>query len=198
MKLIEQKEFFERLDQGLSFQEWLNGIGKNDLKEKIQIQYEHSAFLKDEIRKQLKSLTYKTYLLVILAEWCGDCHRNVPILVHIAEASPNVELKLYIKEQNMDLIKTTNGGEKIPYVIFYGQDGHHMDTWVERPTIAYEMLAQLYESIGFEKNNPKIGEGWRKIFSENQEKFYNAVAKEIMDKIIRANAIQGTSFRINS
>ena len=102
---------------------------------------------------------YKIYIVAIIAEWCGDCHRVIPVLDQIANSSDKIELRFLDKETNMDLVKTTNGGEKIPIVMYYSQDGHHIANWIERPTIAYKQLAEMYNQVGF-NDKDKIIEGW--------------------------------------
>ncbi|MFX0139616.1 MAG: thioredoxin family protein [Candidatus Hodarchaeota archaeon] len=185
------------LTRGITFQDWLDNIKIDTNKELVQKHYSQTFYLKDLIQKELADINYEIYILAIIAEWCGDCHRNVPVLAHIAETIPKINLKLLIKEQNLDLLTTTNGGEKIPYVLFYGKDGYHITTWVERPTIAYKKLAELYRRVGFD-DKPKISEGWREIFSEHQNEFYQATTKEIIEILSRINAIQGTGKRINT
>ncbi|MHA2226852.1 MAG: thioredoxin family protein [Candidatus Hodarchaeales archaeon] len=198
VKIIERNNFFEKFnEQGLTFDSWLDSIEKENNKELIQQHFSQSTYLKNTIQSKLAETQYKINIMAIIAEWCGDCRMNIPIIAHIADSSPKIELKLLIKEQNMELVKTTNGGEKIPQVLFYGEDGHHITTWVERPTIAYKRLTELYQQVGFEDAS-KISKGWRKIFKECQNEFYQAVANEIISIIDRINGIQGTSRRINT
>ena len=40
----------------------------------------------------------------MLAEnWCGDVHRNSPLIARIAEAMPGCELRVLFRDQNLDL-----------------------------------------------------------------------------------------------
>ena len=199
MKILEGQEFFDAFNSsGLTFDTWLAKIEKSENREKLQNHSGESQFLRDELKNQLKNLKYKTYIMAIVADWCGDCQTYSPVLAHVAQSSPQIEMTFFIKEQNMELLKKINGGEKIPYTLFYSQDGYHIETWVERPTSTYQLMSQCRESFGFSDDiAPKFYEEYRTKFSENKKKYYNDAADEIVQKIIRSDAIQGTSKRIN-
>ena len=197
MKILEQEEFFNVYEKkGLTFQEWLDHFTDNDKLRRTKTIYEETASLVNLITEKLKQLRYKAYIMTIVADWCGDCHNNVPILARIAEQSPNIELKLLIKEKHMNLVLKTNGGEKIPLALIYGQDGYMVDSWVERSTEQYLLVGGLREKYGFESNE-KLYEEYRKLFSERKEELRRSTAIEIIDIIHRVEAIQSTSSRIN-
>ena len=83
--------------------------------------------------------------------------------------------------------------------MFYSQDGYLVDTWIERPTIVYQLYAKLRKEYGFTPENKEIFlKEYRKAFLKDQETFYRAAADELSQKICRVNAIQGTSARINT
>lgn len=199
MKILEGQDFFDTYtSSGLTFNSWLAKIEKSENKEKISSHSRESEFLCDELSNQLKVLKYKTYIIAVVADWCGDCQTYSPVLEHIAQSSPLIELRFFVKEQNIDLLKKTNGGEKIPYTLLYSTDGYHIETWVERPLSAYQLNAHIRESFGFNDDvSPKFYEEYRKRFSEDKKKFYKDAADEIIQKIIRTDTIQATSKRIN-
>ncbi len=198
MKILQQQEFYRVFtEQGVSYQSWLGTIEKESNKKKIQVHFQNSLTLKEFIGIKMPELQYQIHILAFIAEWCGDCHRNIPILVHVAESEPRIELKFLDRDKNTNLVNLTNGGKKIPYVLFYGQDGFLIDMWVERPTLAYKKLAEMYREVGFE-DEAKVSEGWLNIFTEHQNEFYREAINEIITIIDRINVIQGTSRRINT
>lgn len=51
-------------------------------------------------------------LLVITEDWCGDASNTVPILARLAEAAPNLDIRLVKRDENPDLMDAhlTDGG----------------------------------------------------------------------------------------
>jgi len=40
----------------------------------------------------------------MLAEnWCGDVHRNSPLIARIVESIPGAELRVFLRDQNLDI-----------------------------------------------------------------------------------------------
>ena len=71
----------------------------------------------------------------MLAEnWCGDVHRNSPLLAHVCEAMPNCELQVFLRDQNLDLtdLFLNNGYRSIPVVVFFDKDWNEVGRWIER------------------------------------------------------------------
>jgi hypothetical protein len=71
----------------------------------------------------------------MLAEnWCGDVHRNSPLIAHIVEAMPGAELRVFLRDQNADLRDTflNNGYQSIPVVVFFDKDWNEIGRWLER------------------------------------------------------------------
>lgn len=197
MKIIEQEEFFKTFNEkGMTYDQWLKTFEKEENKEKITKQFQDSEFLRESCRIKLQELNYKQYLLVIVADWCGDCHRNAPILEHIAKSSEHLELRFLKKEDNLDLLIKSNNGEKIPYVMFYSPDGYFVDNWAER---SYETHKLLSES--FKKSNYEINEEFFKSYTETVEKekqmIYQSNCDELVHLVLKVNAILGTSKRLN-
>jgi hypothetical protein len=65
----------------------------------------------------------------MLAEnWCGDA-RNSPLLAHICEAMPNGDLRVFFRDQNLDItdLYLNNGYRSIPVIVFdanWNEIGH--------------------------------------------------------------------------
>ncbi len=196
--IIEGKEFFERFAKGFSFQDWLEKLD-NVSKDKVSRYFEKIQMIViSEFRKNL-SCDYKINILALVDSNCWDCQFYIPVLQRLSENTPNIDLRLLDIHDNTDIHLSTNGGKKSPYVMFYSTDGYLIDTWIERPTIVYQLYARLRKEYGFDDNNKEIFlKEYRKAFLKDQETFYRAAAEELTQKISRANAIQGTSKRINS
>jgi hypothetical protein len=149
-----------------------------------------------EFRTRL-TCQYRINILALVLDGCWDCQFYIPVLQRLAENNPFIDFRILRAGEHSDIHLPSNGGKKSPYVMFYSQDGYYIDNWVERPTIVYSLYANLRKDFGFENKDLFIKE-YRKAFLKDQETFYRAAAEELSQKICRANAIQGTSKRINS
>lgn len=72
-----------------------------------------------EFTKQLKDLKGDYLWLVISEGWCGDAAQLVPIFHKMAELSPNIEMKIALRDDNDALMNLflTNGARSIPKLI---------------------------------------------------------------------------------
>lgn len=72
-----------------------------------------------EFVEQLKVLKGDYLWLVISEGWCGDAAQLVPIFHKMAELSPNIEMKIALRDDNNALMNLflTNGARSIPKLI---------------------------------------------------------------------------------
>lgn len=75
------------------------------------------------------------HLLVLNADWCGDSVNTVPYVARLAEAAPNVELRLLDRDENLDLMDAhlTGGSRSIPRVIVLDSQFRDCGSWGPRP-----------------------------------------------------------------
>jgi len=101
------EEFF---DSGKAFDEFLKDATEDEAK-RFQRYYDKSAerFTADQFRIDVD---YLINLLVAATPWCWDSQTNLPILVHIANNSPNINLKIFNKDEYPFLVTKVNNGEK--------------------------------------------------------------------------------------
>ncbi|MGZ5431701.1 MAG: thioredoxin family protein, partial [Thermoanaerobaculia bacterium] len=64
------------------------------------------AVLTDEERKFFSGVTGVKYCMMLAENWCGDVHRNSPLIAHICEAMPGCELRVFLRDANPDLRDT--------------------------------------------------------------------------------------------
>lgn len=197
MRIIQQEEFFTTFNtKAWTFKEWLDTFEKEESREKTMTHFIDSEFLVDYAKPKLQELTYKQHILAVVADWCGDCHRGAPVLEHINQASEFLDLKFLKKEDNLDLILPTNGSEKIPYVMFYSQDGFISGNWAERSYDLYKMITESSKEFNYEKNEAFFT-AYRKKLDDHKDLTYQTIADELIHEILKVNAIQGSSGRIN-
>lgn len=76
------------------------------------------------------------YLLVLVEDWCGDAVNTVPAIAALAEAAPNLELRVLQRDSNLDLMDThlTDGARSIPVVMVLNETFEEVGCWGPRPT----------------------------------------------------------------
>jgi hypothetical protein len=88
--------------------------------------------------------------LVLTEGWCGDAAQSLPILNKIASYTANIDLKIVLRDENLDLMDLflTNGGRSIPKLIVLDKDNNVLDFWGPRSTIATKMVTDYKEKNG--------------------------------------------------
>ena len=101
------------------------------------------------ISKTLKFKKNQTWL-VITEGWCGDAAQNLPIINKIAELNENIDLKIVLRDDNLDLMDhfLTNGGRSIPKLIALDSDKSVLKTWGPRPSVATKMVSDYKKEHG--------------------------------------------------
>ncbi len=120
-----------RFAKGLTWKEYMAQMG--DTRARTEDNYQR-ATLTEEERKFFSGISQARYVLMLAENWCGDVHRNSPLLARIAEAMPGCELRVFLRDQNADLRDCflNNGYQSIPVVVFFDQDWNEIGRWIER------------------------------------------------------------------
>jgi hypothetical protein len=79
-----------RFSKGMTWKEYMAQMG--DTRQRTEDNYNKST-LTDEERKFFSSVTGARYVLMLAENWCGDVHRNSPLVARIVEAIPGAELR---------------------------------------------------------------------------------------------------------
>src|SRR5258706_7436222 len=121
----------QRFATGLTWKDYVAQMG--DTRERTESN-SAKAGLTDEERKFFSGVNHVKYVMMLAENWCGDVHRNSPLIAHICEAMPNAELRVFLRDQNADLRDTflNNGYQSIPVVVFFDKDWNEVGRWLER------------------------------------------------------------------
>ncbi|MCK4849110.1 MAG: thioredoxin family protein [Candidatus Heimdallarchaeota archaeon] len=185
------KEFFE---SGITFDEFLKE-GTEDEAKRTQLYYSKSAknFTPEELRIDIE---HPINLMLVATTWCWDSQTNVPVIVHLANHNPKINLRIFNKDNYPFLADKINGGEKVPQLLFYTKDFYYLDRWVERSTPGYKLYAELRKQYGWkEENKPEFIKQYRKEFLRQQKNLEHAVFDEIHAILKRADEIQKSTSR---
>lgn len=129
-------------DQALPYTEFLTRYGTDVHRQRWQGVYDRIG-LTEPLRTLLAGFPRKMHLLCVAGTWCGDCVRDGPILQHITEASPNVELRFLDRDEHPDVARelSINEGLRIPMVVFLSEDLIECARYGERTLATYRKIA---------------------------------------------------------
>src|SRR4026207_1468285 len=132
----------QRFSKGLSWKDYMSQMG--DTMARTQEYYSKSGLTDDE-RKFFGGVTQVKYAMMLAENWCGDVHRNSPLLAHICEAMPNCELRVFFRDQNLDItdLYLNNGYRSIPVIVFFDANWNEIGRWIERSGAATQKMIGL-------------------------------------------------------
>ena len=105
----------------------------------------------EEVIKTVDCLNDKLTWVVLTESWCGDAAQNLPVFAKMAEANPNITIRILMRDENLDLMDQylTNGGRSIPKLICVDESLNVLGTWGPRPK-------ELQDWLKREKENPTM------------------------------------------
>ena len=138
--------------------------------------------ISEETIQEFQKVKQPQTWLVLTEGWCGDAAQNLPILNKIASDTANIDLKIVLRDENLDLMDLflTNGGRNIPKLIALDKDNNVLDLWGPRPTVATKMVIDYKEKNG--ALDPQFKQDLQVWYNKDkgksiQEDFVNLVAK---------------------
>jgi hypothetical protein len=165
----------DRFSQGLSFAEFIEVMTQNQ--RRIRQMYDRYELSHEDIERftrLVQQLGGRLYITALVEDWCPDVVLNIPILVHLAEQVPGIELRLFNRPQHPDLREAYQamGIQSIPIISFFDQDWHEIDRWVERSA---ETRRQV--QVWTETHHPEI-EGLRQSSDPSDKDRLKAIFAE--------------------
>jgi hypothetical protein len=151
----------KRFASGLSWKDYMAQMG--DTRARTEENYQKSALTAEE-RQFFGGLSGVRYALMLAENWCGDVHRNSPLLAHVCEAIPGCELRVFFRDQNIDLtdLFLNNGYRSIPVVVFFDKDWNEVGRWIERAHAAtqkaFAIRATTVDAAPADKQEAAMGE----------------------------------------
>ncbi|HEX6211518.1 MAG TPA: thioredoxin family protein, partial [Methylomirabilota bacterium] len=146
------------------------------------------SVLTEEERKFFGGINQVRYVVMLAENWCGDVHRNSPLIAHIVEAMPGAELRVFFRDQNADLRDTflNNGYQSIPVVVFFDKDWNEIGRWLERAhaatTKATNIRAKTLDVAPKEQQDAAMAEFRKQVqaaYEEPGNALWRAAANEV-------------------
>lgn len=138
------KNVANKLGKGISPEQFIAGMTKNQ--DKFISWKEQFVWPSDDDQEFFESLNNRDDLrcLIIMADWCGDAVRNIPVVFNVLENS-GIPIDVLIMEEHLDTMDQflTFGGRSIPIVIIADTGGVVLGQWGPRPTHIQEVMAEF-------------------------------------------------------
>jgi hypothetical protein len=110
-----------------------------------------TTIISSAIAKAFSTFDGNQTWLVLTESWCGDAAQTMPVMNVLATLSENIELKIALRDENLDLMNQflTNGSLSIPKLIVLDNITNTIvGDWGPRPTIATRMVADYKKLHG--------------------------------------------------
>ncbi|HYB40146.1 MAG TPA: thioredoxin family protein [Candidatus Methylomirabilis sp.] len=157
----------ERFAQGMTFAQYLDQMGTN---KETFTKFLSEIKVRPEDRDAIAKLGKKIKVMVITEDWCGDALYNVPVLAKLVEGNPSVEMRVFLRDKNSDLMdQYLNNGlyRSIPVFAFFDENMTELARFIERPPKVTEELEK------------KMLEVRRAMRAENLERWRQDVVGEV-------------------
>jgi len=136
----------ERFATGLTFQDFVASAEKY---QELWTIGAHRASVPADVVDRFSTLTTPIRFLALHADWCLDAIGVVPYLAKLAEMNPRVELRNFVRDDNLDLMNAhlTNGTQSIPVIIAYNPDWTERGWWGPLPSELWQWYMQTGRNI---------------------------------------------------
>jgi hypothetical protein len=145
----------ERLDQGMTYDAYKAQMTRNQ--ERFAANERQVQLSPDDLAP-FKGLPRPLDVLVLAEDWCGDVIDNLPILGRLAAESGKLNLRIFLREQNPDLMdQYLNQGHfrSIPVFVFFDDQFNEIGRFIERPASVTARRAELRRAVHAE--HPELG-----------------------------------------
>jgi hypothetical protein len=120
-----------RFSKGMTWKDYMAQMGETQ--KRTEDNYNKAQLSADD-RAFFGNVKGVKHVLMLAENWCGDVHRNSPLIARIVEAIPGAELRVFLRDQNLDITDCflNNGYRSIPVVVFFDQSWNEIGRWIER------------------------------------------------------------------
>ncbi|MDC6385129.1 thioredoxin family protein [Flagellimonas taeanensis] len=159
-------------------------INFTQLNDQRMRRWEKTFKMPEDVHEKLSKLDSKLVFLVLTESWCGDAAASLPIMDQIARKAKNIELKIVLRDENLELMDAflTKGSRSIPKLIVLDKNKEQIvGEWGPRPSVATEMVEAFKAAHG------KLTDG----FKQDLQVWYNKdKGKNILGDILQLLALE--------
>ena len=134
---------FEKFEIALPYDAFLAKYGSEAHRARWRATYD-DAKLSPAQHELLAEFRRITNVLVLAGAWCGDCVRQCPIFSRFAEVSSVLEIRYLDRDEHSDAQRElqVNGGNRVPVVVFFSEDGFEVARYGDRTLSAYRDMME--------------------------------------------------------
>ncbi|MGE3805052.1 MAG: thioredoxin family protein [Gemmataceae bacterium] len=134
---------FAKYQQGLTYAAFLERYANPVQHERWQ-QFHANLQLSANHRSILTAFRREMPVLCLAGAWCGDCVNQCPIFERFAELTPTIKLRFLDRDDHADVqqVLQVNGGNRVPVVVFFSEDGFEVARFGERTLSKYRQLVR--------------------------------------------------------
>jgi hypothetical protein len=140
----------ERYESAVPFEQYVEGAKKN---QELWRAVYRLAKIPPELIDRASAVPGQWRLLALVEDWCGDAVNTIPVIARLAEAVPNLELRLLARDENPDLMDahlSPTGARAIPVVMVLDDEYEEHAWWGSRPRELQEWV--LSTGLAMEKD----------------------------------------------
>jgi hypothetical protein len=144
-----------RFATGLTYDQYKDQMTRN--RDRVEAN-EARVVIDPEDLEAFRSLNRPIHVLALAEDWCGDVVANLPVLGALARDSGTLEVRIFLRDQNPDLMQRyLNQGkyESIPVFAFFDDAFREIGVFTERPASVTERRAEQRRQIHAE--HPEFG-----------------------------------------
>jgi hypothetical protein len=132
---------YQKFGQALPYADFLARYGTDAHKTRWQSVHDQIRLTPAQ-RELLGSFTRKMNVLCLAGAWCGDCSGQCPAFQHFALAAPVIDLRFLDRDDHPDAQAELkiNGGDRVPVLVFFSEDGHEVARYGERTLSKYRQM----------------------------------------------------------
>lgn len=137
----------ERFAQGMTYNQFKAQMTRN--RERFEAN-EQAIELTPADLEPFQNLPRPLNVLVLAEDWCGDVIDNLPILGRIAQATGKLNLRIFLRDQNLDLMdQYLNQGayRSIPVFVVFDESFQEIGRFIERPASVTERRERRRQEI---------------------------------------------------
>lgn len=136
----------ERFHTGMTYEQYKDQMTRN--RERFD-ENEAAAPVGTAEVQAINALPKRLNVLVLAEDWCGDVIQNLPILGRLAAETGKLTLRVFLRDQNLDLMEQflNNGHRSIPVFAFFDDEFNELGRFIERPASVTERRQQRRREI---------------------------------------------------
>jgi hypothetical protein len=132
---------FEAYNQGLGYADFIARYANEGQRQRWQ-QMHDQVVLTTEQRATLAAFGRTMPVLCLAGAWCGDCINQCPIFEHFARMTPTIQVRYLDRDEHAEVqrVLQINGGNRVPVVVFFSEDGLEVARYGERTLSKYRHM----------------------------------------------------------